>query len=363
MLLSENMLEAGKVCLAKGFPFAIVLAPYSCKASFFAAHTVKPYVRSSFPTNNGFVISRFGKATPSDLLVISDEMSPEEVIGKCPTDVIGAYPVLEYCPSTIAEVHCMKVAQAVASRKDLNSKVVLSRLISISSDRDPFDVAEEYFIQFPSCFRTVYFTEETGLWIVASPEKLLCHDRKRNAYETVSLAGTRVVGGADWDEKNICEQKLVTDYISRCLIEAGLEPDVRPAEALRFGQIEHICTYITAVGMVPPVDVALRLSPTPALCGYPVDEAFGEIERLEDFDRECYGGFIGILGGETTTFYVNLRCCRCGRDLSSVDGWNYRLYAGGGINAMSDPRLEWEETERKSDRLRRIIETGTKKDK
>ncbi len=361
MLLSKKSVEAGKVCLAEGLPFAIVLVPSSSEPSFFAAISTRSYVSGRIVAGSHFVISRFGEVSPSELIEIGMELSPDEILETYSQRRERSLPLLDDSVSTAFEEPCGRVEQIVASRDDINSKVVLSRRISLSSGRDPFEVAEDYFSLFPDCFRSIYFTVETGLWIVASPEMLLCHDGADNSYKTVSLAGTRAVSDGCWDEKNICEQRLVTDYISNCFRDAGLEPVVGPSENVRFGQIEHRCNAIRSVGSVPPFEVALRLSPTPALCGYPVAEAFEMIESLEDFDRECYGGFIGIVAGPKTELYVNLRSCRCGRSPSNSDRWNYRLFAGGGVNIMSVPRLEWEETERKSSRLRDIIMNGIHK--
>ncbi len=361
MLLSKKSVEAGKVCLAEGLPFAIVLVPSSSESSFFAALSTCSCGCGGTVKGSHFVISRFGKVSPSELIEIGMDLSPEEILEKYSQSNQHSVPLLDDCGSTAFEDHCGRVERIVASRDDINSKVVLSRRISLSSGRDPFEVAEDYFGLFPDCFRSIYYTAETGLWIVASPEMLLCHDGADNSYRTVSLAGTRTVSDGGWDEKNICEQRLVTDYISDCFRDAGLEAVVGPSENVRFGQIEHRCNAIRSVGTVPPLEVALRLSPTPALCGYPVAEAFEMIESLEDFDRECYGGFIGIVAGSKTELYVNLRSCRCGRSPSDGDRWNYRLFAGGGVNIMSVPRLEWEETERKSARLRDVIMNGIHK--
>ncbi len=103
--------------------------------------------------------------------------------------------------------------------------------------------------------------------------------------------------------------------------------------------------------MAAVAELALRLSPTPALCGFPVESAMRIIDVCENFDRSYYGGFCGPYQNEGDfNFFVNLRSLR-------LTPAGCALYAGGGINEMSAPDDEWLETENKLSTLLRCLQT------
>lgn len=200
---------------------------------------------------------------------------------------------------------------------------------------------------FPDAFVFLFSTPVTGNWIGASPELLM--NMEDSVLSTYSLAGTRKAGSAEmWDEKNINEQKIVTDYIVDMLKRYGLEPKLSPRATRRAGNIEHLFCEIYASTKIKPFDLINLLenfSPTPALCGMPKDESFERIERLEPFPRKYYGGFCGpFLSEKKFTLFVNLRSLE-------FDNAKYCIYVGGGITHKSNPDMEWSETEIKSESI------------
>ena len=179
-------------------------------------------------------------------------------------------------------------------------------------------------------------------WIGASPE-LLCkvHGTK---IETMSLAGTRVQDSSqNWGQKEIDEQRIVTDYIMDTLRNLGVEYiEAGQSFSKKAGNIEHICTPI--YGRIPAehdvINIASALHPTPALAGYPKQEAINFIANNEDLKRKLFGGFIGLRVDGSFESFVNIRCAEVGSN-------GCTLYAGAGINKNSNPALEWLETESK----------------
>ena len=94
-----------------------------------------------------------------------------------------------------------------------------------------------------------------------------------------------------------------------------------------------------------------RLHPTPAVGGYPTENALAEIERLEPFERGWYAGPVGWVSAEAAEFAVAIRSGMLERNSLS-------LYSGAGIVPGSTPQLEWEEIEHKIGDFLEIIQNA-----
>lgn len=253
--------------------------------------------------------------------------------------------------------YLQKVSSLIAKLKCRGGKTVISRTtIGSAAGVDWCKVAEQYFEKFGNAFAYLYYMPETGAWLGASPELLLSHDKSSNQVSTMSLAGTRPasVHEQPWDDKNIKEQQLVTDFIVNTLKSNGLCVNVGEVATLNYGTIEHLCTRISATmpNDLTFLDLANKLSPTPALAGYPREDALAEIAQIERHDRRCYGGYIYINDAARAEAFVNLRCV-------SFDNDRWCIYTGGGITADSNPTSEWLETEAKASALLSLITRET----
>lgn len=95
--------------------------------------------------------------------------------------------------------------------------------------------------------------------------------------------------------------------------------------------------------------LALKLHPTPALCGVPRDQAESVIDQMEPENREFYGGTVGWMNalgdGE---WAVTIRCAHLESD-------TVRLQAGVGIVRGSSPELELLETDAKLQTMLRAL--------
>lgn len=109
--------------------------------------------------------------------------------------------------------------------------------------------------------------------------------------------------------KNRVEHDYVTDFIDFHFRNHNLETDIEPYSAVAFGNIEHLCEVISGRGETDPISLLDDLNPTPALCGFPVDQAFGNILSYEMHDRKCYGGMVGLADDDGFAAYVDLRSC------------------------------------------------------
>ena len=87
------------------------------------------------------------------------------------------------------------------------------------------------------------------------------------------------------------------------------------------------------------------------MAGLPKEIALNQIQKLENFKRSNYAGFIGVHTNENAYLYVNLRCME----------WHFNeatLYAGAGITGSSLPEAEWIETRRKMSSLEQFLQSN-----
>ena len=301
------------------------------------------------PDSEGFFINMFDNGGQIHPAVIEPTMSAQDVLAtnleKMPEAAI--HPSDESTSPEVYDAEIVTVTSLLNSRRE---KCVISRCINLTDNENPVNVAYRYFQKNPSCFRFMYFTRDTGLWFGATPELLVDMDILKGELHTVSLAGTRDIGtNTDWDEKNRLEHEAVTDYIVEVLRSHALEVQVENDTCISFGKIEHLCNRISAFGEINAENVISDLAPTPAVCGYPVENAHKYIEMLEHHSRHCYGGWIGMKEGTHSRFYVNLRSAFVEK---RPDGsYRYNIFGGGGITKKSKPLTEWNEAQAKMEPL------------
>lgn len=330
--INKKEIEAACRCVDAGVPFALLFKPGSEIPDFFAQ------IADTTDAVPGLRVSFFAEPVEQSVAIAreySADTLPEILPAPGYTDIS---PLQHSTPFMNYYAGAMRM---IGEMKSTRGKTVLSRLISLSSTVHPIGAAITYFNRFPDTFRAVYFTRETGLWIVATPELLLSSD-SHGRYKTMSLAGTRPKGcGAEWDTKNIEEHEYVTDHIRNVFIKNGLKPEVSEPESLAFGAVEHLCERISASGDADFLKLMEDLSPTPAVCGTPRRVALRRIVACETHRRNCYGGWIAVGDENGIEAYVNLRCALVAKEGDGI--YRYNIYAGGGLTADSSPLDEWNE--------------------
>lgn len=231
------------------------------------------------------------------------------------------------------------------------AKAVFSRIKKVNFDeKKTFQLFESIEKEYPKAFVYLVSSKLFGTWIGATPE-ILTHVQGKSGF-TMSLAGTkRIIETSKWGEKEIEEQRFVTDFIFDQLTRKKYKNiELNGPYEIAAGPVKHLRTDISFdMGKKTAFQLLKLLHPTPAVSGFPQVEALGLIGAFEPHDRELYAGVIGIIGKEKTKLYVNLRCCQIKK------GAAY-LYLGGGFTNESDPELEWEETENKSKTLLNILQ-------
>lgn len=250
------------------------------------------------------------------------------------------------CGTSTSKEEYMLQVNSIINELSNNSqnKTITCRKIVGEGFLDIKNSLESLTIALPNTFRFFFYTPDSGCWLGASPELLL--EAKDNVISSYALAGTRVAGiNEDWDLKNTLEHQIVVDYIQSCFEKFNLNPIISPIRTLNAGSVEHLFAQIDGIQNrdFNIYDFLLSFSPTPALCGMPVKESMERVKRLENFQREFYGGFCGLYdNSHSFKLYVILRSLKF-----TLSNWCF--FAGGGITSKSDANLEWIETERKAE--------------
>jgi menaquinone-specific isochorismate synthase len=213
---------------------------------------------------------------------------------------------------------------------------LLERLIRVA--------AHTYAFAFEPAPGTVFFG--------ASPERL--YRRHEHFVETEAVAGTRPRGATDAADAALGAELLASEkdrrehgYVADS-IEAGLAPFCRALEAdagaqlLQLHRCQHLCRRFEGILREGIDDEPLlkALHPTPAVGGWPTEEALAHIRRAEPFDRGWYAGPIGWAGPEGAEFAVGIRS-------GLIHEGRLSLYAGAGIVAGSQADREWNELDSK----------------
>lgn len=244
--------------------------------------------------------------------------------------------------------YALKISQAkdFIERNDLK-KLVLSRrklLMYLDIDSQKKLSLTKSFLKFCDSYPSAFcylFEKNDEIWMGGFSEVLGKFDKRTNSFETMSLAGTLPLEES-WTDKEIEEQKVVTDYIQSILRKFSSNLKVSSTKDLISGNIKHLQTNFSAEISPESLDkIISELHPTPAVCGFPKELCAQGIKSIEHFNREFYAGYIKVETEDLIYYFVNLRCANFFKNYAF-------LFVGGGITLKSDSEKEWEETELKS---------------
>ncbi|UKN01386.1 chorismate-binding protein [Paracrocinitomix mangrovi] len=227
-------------------------------------------------------------------------------------------------------------------------KVVYSKTKVVDTKIDIIETYKSICKAYLNTFNYILSSEETGVWMGASPE-LLCEIEDNNI-KAVSLAGTKKAE-EKWTNKEIQEQLYVTRYIEDKFREMHCRNiNIEGPKNISAGPIEHLKSEISAEMMSRESwrKMIESLHPTPAICGIPTKKSMELIQEVEAYKRFLYTGYIGVFTDEFKKCFVNLRCMQLHKNQAT-------LYVGGGMTKDSDINREWDETERKASTLERFI--------
>jgi len=235
------------------------------------------------------------------------------------------------------------------------AKVVLAREVMARGDGvvAAAMVARSLRSAYPSCFIYLITGADGTAFVGASPELLVRRSGVR-AYAQ-PMAGSVARGATEADDerlarrledsaKDVAEHRLAADFVVDALKPFSETVTAHPPEVVRFTNIQHLATAVTADLRQPAataLELAAALHPTPAVGGWPRAAADTLIDELEAMERGWYAGAVGWMDASGDgEFAIALRC-----GLLWEDG--ARLYAGVGVMPNSDAAQELEETELK----------------
>jgi salicylate biosynthesis isochorismate synthase/menaquinone-specific isochorismate synthase len=235
------------------------------------------------------------------------------------------------------------------------AKVVLAREVIARGDGvvSAGMVARSLRAAYPSCFIYLVSGADGTAFAGASPELLVRRSGGRAFSQPMAGSVARGANEADDDRlarelvesaKDNAEHRIASEFVAEALRKFSRSVEARAPEVVRFTNIQHLATTVTAELAAPAaeaLELAAALHPTPAVGGWPRPAAEALIDELEDLERGWYAGAVGWTDGQGDgEFAVALRC-----GLLWEDG--ARLYAGVGVMPDSDPARELEETELK----------------
>lgn len=234
----------------------------------------------------------------------------------------------------------------------LLEKIVLARksTFSIDSPPDPFSLLSELKEKTSQCFFFAIQWAEDLSFVGVSPERLF--QRKKDLIITDVIAGTRKRGkDSEEDQRNAdelwnstkdrLEFTVVKEAILKCIAPYCNQMEISPLTLFKTPQIFHLHHQISG-RLERPNDQSLieSLHPTPAVGGWPKDQAMHFLKEYEPFSRGSYAAPIGFLSPYHTDLAVGIRSCLLEKN-------QVHLFAGTGIVDGSTPEKEWEELEQK----------------
>ena len=265
-------------------------------------------------------------------------------------------------PACTFEQWKANIEQAIIQIKsgDLR-KVVLANATQLTFENhiSAYDLVEQSREINLGCYHFLWAENAQNAFVGSTPERL--YYRKGNQLFTEALAGTVAVSdnpietekNAQWllkDTKNIYENQLVVEDIEAHLNTYVEAFEVHSPEIKRLHNVQHLRRRIEAIlkADVLDQDCLRQIHPTAAIAGLPRAKATQFIAKNEPFKRGWYAGTLGTFNLQEAEFCVTLRSAK-------IEHNQITLYAGAGIVAESESVSEWQEIERKSQALAKLL--------
>ena len=243
---------------------------------------------------------------------------------------------ISYVSQVINNLKKHKLRKIVASTcleyniQDVSKSEIFMRLITLN----------------PSAFSYMFFSEETGVWIGASPEQLV--EITKNKLTAHALAATKINYHQEWSNKELNEQQIVLNDMINNLAKYCKDISSSNLQTVSAANLFHLRNSITATPNGKISEIINSLHPTPAVAGSPKQTSIEYILKNEKKKRKYYTGYLGILKEDDCNLFVNIRCAQ-------IIGNKLKVFVGAGITPESTPENEWYEILEKSKTILRIF--------
>jgi len=376
ILSKKDLIEKIKVALAQQTPFVCYRKPNDSKITlvqqnddtlnYLQSYSQTGFVFAPFNTNEKTILFELKNC---NLTNYSNTIIEDSIIKKNDSFENTAIKEEKHTHEALVEKGITFI------QKKATSKIVLSRKKTLkvkhfNSIQTFLNLLQTY----KTAFVYIWFHPKIGLWFGATPETLLTINDKN--FKTMALAGTQAYKNTlevIWEEKEINEQQIVTNYIGTILSKLKITYKISKAHTTKAANLVHLKSDITGrINNKEEIATLIKaLHPTPAVCGLPKETAKQFILENENYQREFYTGFLGELNFDIdkrqsknnkrnienhaykftkkqSNLFVNLRCMQVSKN-------NIAIYVGGGITQDSNPEKEYLETVAKAIVMERII--------
>ncbi len=366
----QKLIDLQKVLLKQNIPFVSYRLPLETKiVSLLQQHSApeKLYSIDNINTKSGFIISAFDVTENSDIYLLTpdcvcyDNEIELGFIDNLNNNLLFLNKKRETNANDTTSFN--DFTDNVNKAVDILNQGVFNKVVLSKTRREDIPEhfeAETIFLklcqQYPHAFVYLLQMPEVGIWMGASPEPLITVNEEQAI--TVSVAGTQVATNLDidaycWGEKEVIEQKIVSDFVNETLLNLGTK-NITVSGPFNYQAANLI--HLKTVFKFPALELKNKLGlflnalhPTPSVGGLPKAEARKFILANEKHDRAYYTGFLGPVNiDKNTNVFVNLRC------LQLLEN-QLILYSGAGITAASVAENEWTETENKMLTLLNVI--------
>jgi isochorismate synthase len=339
--------------------FVFYKKPQEHSLNYVAANSIRSFNLKDLSPEACFLFAPFETQQNPVLALQYDKVLVDEEIIQYADQISTEFGRMNVKKNLSGEVNRLSFMKAVEKIKDkigegAFTKVVASRVQNEAAQMNAIASFLQLCDRYDHSFNYLIYIAGECCWIGASPELLL--SCKKQHFKTMSLAGTQqAVEGVinyQWGQKELEEQKIVTDYISALLNRSDVSHlSIAEPRSIQAANLIHLISEIEATvdEYQTLIKILVDLHPTPAVCGLPKEEAKAFLSIEEAHERRYYTGFIGLWNGiHDSELFVNLRCAALGEDWIS-------FYAGCGITSGSDAEKEWAETEKKMETLKNVI--------
>ena len=243
----------------------------------------------------------------------------------------------------------IKRAKESIKNSSLEKIVVANRQKIHLSKIDIGKTIQNLIIRYPNCTTFMYKNGES-IFFGSTPEKIF--DYNGEVLRIQALASSIPNNGQKFSEiessfKNCTLRKehniVVNHFIQKIKSISKEKIIISDPMIIELENIYHLLTKLQIkIKHLNHLNILESLHPSPALSGYPVDEAIEWIRKYETFHRGWYSGTIGYIDNNESHFYAALRCANFLSKKQTI-----MAYAGNGIVENSNADFEIKELKSK----------------